>query len=55
MEKGYYADGEDAYDMRHSFVHPPNDDTASVTSAMKDLSVSKTSEDDPPSEAAQGT
>ena len=55
MEKGYYADGEDAYDMRHSFIHPPSDDTDNVTEAMKDLSVSNSEADEKSSEAASGT
>jgi len=55
VEKGYYADGEDAYDMRHSFIHPPSDDAAEVTAAMSNLSVGSKSEEQNGGEAVQGT
>ena len=43
IERGYYADGEDAYDMRHPFVTPPAEGSgaAGLADAMKGLSINE--------------
>ena len=39
VEKGYYADGEDAYDMRCTFVHPVVKDVAVGALPLSSLTI----------------
>ena len=42
VEEGYYADGEDAYDMRKHFKAPDNDKTKTANEEEKEEAASET-------------